>query len=245
MSVQVQLCKRIFVLASLIVVCEFAGTVMAADKLIVMDSAGTQNKFVVTDTGRVGISNASVPITDAGIYVKGSTYPDNTIKVEGTGGGGFIAYTPYTALSFPTTGARLGFQYFGAVNSSVSPSTVLHATGFFAGAESNWTASSTPAYFAFETTPASSTTRVERMRISSNGNVGIGTGTGTPTQKLEIKDGGIRLNNGAAQPTCDNTNAPNVRGLIWFVKGGTGVADSLQICTRDGANYAWRTINLQ
>jgi hypothetical protein len=43
----------------------------------------------------------------------------------------------------------------------------------------------------------------------------------------------------APRPTC----AAAVRGRVWHVAGGTGVADSVSVCAKDAADsYAWRTI---
>jgi len=217
-----------------------AGLAQAETRFAVQDAAGTTDKMVVTDGGRIGVGNAA---PNAGIHIKAANYPDNTLKVEGAGGGGIIAYTQYTPLAFPTIGARLGYQYFGAINSTVEPPTAIHSTGFFAGADANWSSTSTPSFFAFETTAPGSTIRTERMRVASSGYVGIG--TTLPTQKLEVRDGGLRLNNAAVQPACNNSTAPNLRGTFWFVKGATGQPDTLQVCARDAANYAWRTVPLQ
>lgn len=211
----------------------------AANKLVVNGTDGSTPAMVVTDTGTIGVGTNA---PDAGLYIKGATYPANTVKVEGVGGGGIIAYTPFTT-TYPGSSTRLGYQYFGAIDVSTTPAKPYHATGFFAGASATWTSTSTPSFFAFETTPAGSTTRTERMRIAADGNVGIG--TTAPSHKLEIANGGIRFNNNAVQPTCDNTTAAGMRGTIWFVKGATGVADSLQICARNAAgSYAWRTVTL-
>jgi hypothetical protein len=44
---------------------------------------------------------------------------------------------------------------------------------------------------------------------------------------------------GLTQPMC----ALNMRGRLWFVPGGTGVQDSLQVCAADATNtYAWRVL---
>jgi len=44
---------------------------------------------------------------------------------------------------------------------------------------------------------------------------------------------------GVAQPMC----ALAMRGRLWFVPGGTGVQDSLQVCAADATNsYAWRVL---
>jgi flagellar basal body rod protein FlgG len=55
-----------------------------------------------------------------------------------------------------------------------------------------------------------------------------------------IIGGGVTLNKAASQqPDCDE----NSRGMLWFVQGTSGVADSLQICVNDGSdNYSWMTM---
>jgi len=77
----------------------------------------------------------------------------------------------------------------------------------------------------------------ERMRLTNDaGNLGIG--TSVPTQKLEV-NGGVRLNTASSKPACDSTT----RGTFWFTQGGTGVADSVQVCAKDAAgSYAWRVL---
>ena len=51
-------------------------------------------------------------------------------------------------------------------------------------------------------------------------------------------DGGIQLVT-ATQPTCDATH----RGTLFYVAGGTGVADTNEICRKDAADaYAWVTL---
>jgi hypothetical protein len=77
------------------------------------------------------------------------------------------------------------------------------------------------------------TSDIERMVIDYDGNVGIG--TEDPTQKLEV-NGGVRFNTSTSRPTCSATT----RGTFWFVKGGTGVADSAAVCAKNASNtYAW------
>jgi hypothetical protein len=106
-------------------------------------------------------------------------------------------------------------------------------------AEEAWTISPvfTPTYIIFET--AATTARAERLRITSAGNIGIG--TSTPTQKLEVS-GGIKLNTATARPTCDTS----ARGTFWVTKGGTGVADKVEICvkgdTSSTENYGWKSL---
>lgn len=49
---------------------------------------------------------------------------------------------------------------------------------------------------------------------------------------------GVVLNTSGAQPTCESA----IRGMMWVIQGGVGVADVFQICMKDGANaYGWVT----
>lgn len=203
----------------------------AANKLIVKDAGGTVDKFVATDTGRIGV-NVTSP--EAGVHLKGAAFPDNSFRAEGnevSQGGGYLAYMKRTS-GLPINNDRLGFMLFGTLN-GITP---LHAAGLESRSEGAWTTSSTPAYFSFFTTPSGSAVRVERMRLTGAGNVGIG--TTAPTQKLEV-NGGVMLNTSTAKPTC----SVSVRGTLWFFKAGAGAADTLEVCAKDASeNYAWRAL---
>ena len=60
----------------------------------------------------------------------------------------------------------------------------------------------------------------------------------TVDQNLTV-NGGFTLGTTTAAPTCSST----IRGEFWYVPGGTGTKDSVQVCAKDGANaYAWRMI---
>lgn len=205
---------------------------LAANKFIVKDSTGTVDKFVVTDTGSVGVGTnapaAAVHVKSAGVY------PDNAIMVEGnvaSNGAGFLGYNN-DGTTAPKNGARFGFIYFGSTYDGAPH----HPAGFAANADADWTATSTPAYFYFSTTPIGSTTRTERLRITSSGKVGIN--TTTPTQQLEV-NGGVRLNALSAKPACDATS----RGTLWFTNGGAA-KDTLEVCAQSAVagDFQWRTI---
>ena len=75
-----------------------------------------------------------------------------------------------------------------------------------------------------------------RFVIDGTGRVGIG--TTSPTQQLEV-NGGVRLNTATTKPTCDATT----RGTFWVTQGGAGVADTVEVCSKDAADvYAWKTL---
>jgi hypothetical protein len=58
-------------------------------------------------------------------------------------------------------------------------------------------------------------------------------------QRFQVINGGARLVDSGAKPTCSVTN----RGVLNTVWGGAGVADTVEVCSKDGADaYAWRTL---
>ena len=76
----------------------------------------------------------------------------------------------------------------------------------------------------------------------ASGRVGIGTTSPQATLhvwgEVDVR-AGVSLDTGETQPTCSSTT----RGMLWFKHGGTGVADTLEVCARDAsAAYAWRLI---
>lgn len=80
---------------------------------------------------------------------------------------------------------------------------------------------------------------------------GTGTGTqgyvGANATSLTLNAGtvshnnGVRLNTsgGGSRPTC----ASGIRGTLWYVQGGAGVADTIDICAKAAADtYAWNAL---
>lgn len=236
--------KKMFALAAAVsFVCLSAVGAMAADKLIVKDSTGNANKFVVTDSGYIGVGGVSptmpLQIVGAGAYSTTTLYLENTGRA--TGKTAVDAPHVYMLRSndasintgLPQAGDRLGAILFG----SKLAGAIKTASFITSNADSAWNGTSTPGYLSFFTTIAGSTTATEALRITSNGNVGIG--LISPTQKLQV-NGGVKLYTSTAKPAC--TDATN-RGTIWFALGASGVKDSLEVCAKDAANnYAWRSI---
>jgi hypothetical protein len=101
-------------------------------------------------------------------------------------------------------------------------------------AESNWSASSTPTFINFNTTPVGATAAGERMRIISNGFVGIG--TTTPASVLHVQgqaivsrdaDGGVSGSiGGLAQLTV--CGASNRSKSLWLGFDTTNNLGSIQ-----------------
>jgi len=206
----------------------------AANKLIVKDATGTTDKMVVTDTGYVGIgTNApAVPLHLKGANINDTKIISHYTGTTASGGGNILMFhnnDPTTNNGLPQANDRLGNVMFGSYIGSLG----VAGAGISAFAEGAWTNTASPSYFTFQTTPAGTTTRYERMRVTGSGNVGIG--TGSPTQKLEV-NGGIRINTTATKPTCSLT----IRGTMWFTQAATGVADTLEVCAKQAnGTYAW------
>lgn len=201
----------------------------AADKLIVKDSAGATNQFVVSDTGQTSqLGRAGIgTLTPAfGLDLRGAQYPENCIKAEGTAasqGAGFLGYIVRPS-AFPVATDRLGFFLFGTINGGVP----YHAAGLSAIADGAWSSTSTPAYFTFQTTGSGTTTRYDRLKIGSDGNTSV--------------YGGVQFTKNSGSPVQQACSA-TTRGTLWYTQGAAGVKDTVQICTKDAADsYAWRSL---
>jgi len=234
---------------SVALVCAPMGA-MAANKLIVKDATGTIDKMVVTDTGRIGLGTSNPTSNLELVDVPGiARILIQTIATSKIGGGAFMGLHnngTAAAPTLPTANDRLGFHLFGSKNGA----TVLTGGGFQVLAEGNWTSTSLPTYFTFETagSTVAPANKYERMRITSKGNIGIN--ANNPKQRLEV-GGGVRLNTtatksdptGTLKPDCSNANAnvaADVRGTLWFTQSAAGVADKMEVCAKDSANnYAW------
>ena len=193
-------------------------TASAADKLVVMDSAGTNTMYTVKDSGALTLGTANTNLNGGLTNFFGMTIfnplQDGRSALEfgsnqsGTNStvGAFAVYN--TAIG--VTDKRIGqiqFATDGAINSGklILTSWNNGVAGFVAV-------------------------------FKANGSLGVG--QANPTQKLEV-NGGVRLNTVTAQPTCDST----ARGTFWAVQGAAGVKDSVQVCAKDaGDAYAWRTV---
>lgn len=228
--------KSITLMVGMMTITALGGIAQAETRFAVQDSTGTTDKMVVTDSGYVGVGTNTPAYP---IQVKGETSILDLSLLKST-------YNKYDSptLQFarnnvstvntglPQAGDRLGFFAFGTNINNV----FKQAGGVYVEAEATHTSTSYPGYMIFATTSPTGIYTSERMRITSYGNVGIG--TSTPGQKLEV-NGGVKLNTTATRPTCNS----NVRGVIWFTQGTTGVADKLEVCSKDASeNYAWRAL---
>jgi hypothetical protein len=96
------------------------------------------------------------------------------------------------------------------------------AISFVASEDATTTA--TGGEIALATTPNTTLTPVERVRVTNDGQT-----------KLHY---GMALDTSTTQPSCDSAH----RGLQWIIQGGAGVADVFQICQKTSLDtYIWVT----
>ncbi len=226
---------------------------------------GTTARFTVTDLGFIGLGtstpNSAISVVkDAVIDAQINT---RVIADINSGGGGFTGYHNRATLGsnngLPLNGDRLGYFYFGSLSpflDQFGKYIPLNGAGIAAKAEGDFTitydagaqtatAKSMPSAFAFETAPAGSLNRIERLRITSSATVGIN--TNAPQATLDVS-GGLRINpsytlgvNGVdnhTKPTCTDAN----RGTLWFTQGAGSAKDLLEICASDGTAAGWRAL---
>jgi hypothetical protein len=196
----------------------FAVPAHATDKLIVQDATGTNTVFVVTDAGHVGIgtSNPQASLhdvettTDPSRGFMASQHNDGAQaasmvfrKSRGTESApaqlvqgdyiGVFAAQYWNGTSYDRS-AQFGIRTDGPVTTGSAPTAMI----FYTGAN---------------TTSGDPNIMAERMRISSSGKIGIG--TSAPTQKFDVNDSSIRIEN-SMTPTS-STAACNQGQLAWDV----------------------------
>jgi hypothetical protein len=168
----------------------------AANISLNVKDSGNTDKFVVMDSGFVGIGNKN-PKT--AVFAEG--YDTSTSQIQShvifptdpsignhNLSGGFISSFNYMNNGLPLAGDRLGYYLFASYDTDGA--TGRNAAGMAAKAEQNWVSGlngstlSMPAYLTLETTDVTGS-RLERVRITAAGNVGIGTTT-PGTYKLNV-----------------------------------------------------------
>lgn len=155
----------------------------AGNALVVEDSANPDaTPFVIDASGRVGVGKT--PTSSLGILGSGNPSVDLDYYENGSGGASYRGRKSRGSVDAPS-----------AVQSNDYLSTLLASgygdTGFggnigLIGFRANQTFTDTArgTNIVFENTPDGSTSRAERMRITSAGNVGIG--TSSPNAALEV-----------------------------------------------------------
>jgi hypothetical protein len=223
--------KKTFAIAAAVsMVCLSSAGAMAANKLIVKDSTGATDKFVVTDSGYVGVGGTpTYPITviGAGTVATASIILQNNGRspsnpLDSTGMYFLRGNVNSVNGGLPQANDRLGFFYFGAPNKM--------SAGVASYASANWTSTSFPSYVSIYSSD-SINSLAERMRIGSVGSTGIVTIIG-----------GALLNSVGTQPSCSSA----LRGTLWLnkVAAGTASGDVLQMCVQlpSSTSFGWRNI---
>lgn len=168
------------------------------------DSIQARNDVAVTESGFVGIGNIQ-PRTPLHIYSNGLSlgHPRGGLLVEGDNIGSRIGMLHYSNIT-PSSGFN-SLQGYSAKGTKENPmpllanDEILSIVGFgyngnefkvggqaamtFYGSD-DFKVGSQPTHIAFATTPLNGSSRLERLRISSEGKVGIG--TSNPTQALHV-----------------------------------------------------------
>ena len=230
-------------------------TALAANKLIVKDT-GSVDKFVVTDTGYVGVGTNA---PGAALHISGATkgnpsqikaFNTDATAAQGGGGGFFLGHNngiPGTPSNLPKKHDRIGYMNVGTIVDA-APGSNFFAGGFQFNAAADWaydTQQHFPIYLQLKTADAAASSSSTRLVIYPSGTVYIGANfpaliPSTPansipavSQKLEI-DGGARLiPQASGQPTC----AAATVGTFWYVQS----SDAVQVCTGTG----WKTVTVQ
>ncbi len=128
-------------------------------------------------------------------------------------------------IALPTAtldGQRLGAYNFIGYNGTTFGTTASAA--IIANAAGDFSTTNRGAYFTFETIPTGSITRLERMRIDSNGNLGIG--TANPQYKLDVAgivNADAFLVRGVAIGESSSQWATGDSGVITYTGGNIGV----------------------
>lgn len=143
-------------------------------------------------------------------------------------GGGLLLHHNNEGETFPVTGDRLGYVLFG----STAGASQYQGGGIEARAEGDYSATSTPTYFVFATSPSGTTVRAERMRIAAGGLVSItGSltvgGTSRPgTFTIATLPSASAVGRGARAAVSDGTsNRSSVEsdGTVWRYFDGAAV----------------------
>lgn len=198
-------------------------------------TAGEQGQapsvYIDGTTGYLGLGTVT-PLSRCEVY--GNTNAASAqIKLRSEGvagsGGGILLHYNNTGGAYPLAGDRLGYVLFGTTQAGTNK----QGGGIVARAEADYSDTSWPTYFAFETCPVGATVpRVERLRITAGGNVGIG--TPSPSCALDVA-GPIRCGSYTVA-TVPSASAVGAGAMIYVSNESGGAV----IAFSDGTN--WRRV---
>jgi hypothetical protein len=240
-------------------------TALGGQKLIVKDSGGTNNKFVITDdgtglsapdSGYVGVGTASPA---SALHILGASKGNpSQIKVfntdataaQGGGGGFFLGHNngpAGTPNNLPKKHDRIGYMNVGSIVDSLPPGTNIFAGGFQFNASADWTydtAQHFPVYLQLKTADTSQPAQT-RLVIYPSGTIYIGANfpaliPSTPASSIPAVSQKLEIDGGARlipQTSGQPACAAGTVGTFWYVQS----SDAVQVCTGTG----WRTVTLQ
>ncbi len=200
------------------------GTTDAQDFRIITN--GTE-RVKVTQTGEVGIGT-SAPLTQLHVADEAQTMivAQSSHNLAADQAGTFTAVRSRGSIAAPANvlnGDRIGKLEFVGWNSGLLSFEEVGSIRVLA--DEDYIGGSTQSHMEFYVNPGGQTADIEAMRINGNGFIGIG--TGAPTQRVQIENGSLRIENagsgytfplgdGAANNVLTTDGAGNV---TWQVSG--------------------------
>jgi hypothetical protein len=161
---------------------------------------------VVYASSTTAQATGSALVFDGSLFAVGTstpaTFAKQTIQYDGGGTvsqalvcigyGGTPAITSKAASGTAASPGASNSALMSLLSQSTNDGTTFFNTAqILSGMESIASAGSHPTYILFSTTPSGSTSRSERVRITSSGNVGIG--ISSPSQKLTVATGSVKV----------------------------------------------------
>lgn len=236
--------------------------------VVVLVSSAAFAQAVIGSTLKLGSSDESAFPAASTLYRGGLRYGTDAGAVYfsngsawtalGTGSGGGTTYTSVADGGVVVAGTVVACEAASATGTgcvNTTTQTFAGAKTFTAGTVTGglyYTAGGGSGVLNLSSDTHITMTR-GNMNVSVNtveASVYYGTGTGTQgyvganATSLTLNGGtvshnnGVRLNTsgGGSKPTC----ASGIRGTLWYVQGGSGVADTSEVCAKSTADtYAW------
>lgn len=199
--------------------------------------------LTVDDTGLAGDSSAKPTVDGTGTIQANNFRSDVSNNIVAgvqalgsvTTGGSNVAYGAQALFRLTSGSSNTAIGSLSGYFSGASPSTSNGVT-----TASNLTFVGVRSGLGSATQRSNSTAIGANAYVDANNRVVLGDGAvvdvwAGSTGQARLVGTGIRLVTGT-RPTCDATT----RGLLFYVAGGAGVADTCEVCRKDNADaYAW------